>query len=79
MSCKGHDSNSNPFEALEEVSNTETAKESDVYDKNGSRFRCFYCNELSNDQERVVHIEDSHPGKLYYSTAEDFKNRLKPN
>ena len=72
MSCKGHDSNVNPGE----MSNTET----DVCDKNGGRFRCFYCNELySNDQERVVHIDQSHPGKLYYATTEDFKNRLKPN
>lgn len=44
-------------------SNTQTARE---LDKNGGRFRCFYCNELySNDQERVVHIEESHPGKPY--------------
>ena len=57
--------------AAGEVSSVAEAKKS---------HRCFYCNEaFSNDLERVLHIEDTHPGNLYYPTPEDFENRLRPN
>jgi len=75
MPSKEHDSNGNPGQPSGEASSAEAAKS----DKSGG-FRCFYCNEFySSDQERVVHIEYSHPGKIYYQTPEDFENRLKPN
>lgn len=39
--------------------------------------KCFYCFEnYSSDEERVTHIEYEHPGKMYYPTPEDFRNRL---
>jgi DNA replicative helicase MCM subunit Mcm2 (Cdc46/Mcm family) len=44
------------------------------------RFRCFYCNEChSSDQERAIHIDHVHRGKLYYPTPDDFDKRLRPN
>ena len=30
----------------------------------------------SSDKELVKHIDSEHPGKLYYSTPEDFEMRL---
>jgi hypothetical protein len=39
--------------------------------------KCFYCCEYhSSDVDRAKHIESKHQGKLYYPTAEDFRNRL---
>ena len=41
------------------------------------QFNCFYCIQTySNDKERVKHIDNDHPGKMYYPTQEDFENRL---
>ena len=41
------------------------------------RFNCFYCDQAySSNKERVKHIDYEHPGKLYYSTPEDFEKRL---
>ena len=41
------------------------------------RFKCFYCNHVcSSNNDRVQHIENEHPGKLYYPTPQDFENRL---
>ena len=40
-------------------------------------FKCFYCNHVcSSNNDRVQHIDNEHPGKLYYPTPEDFQDRL---
>jgi hypothetical protein len=40
-------------------------------------FKCFYCSQVcSSNNDRVLHIENEHQGKLYYPTPEDFENRL---
>jgi hypothetical protein len=40
-------------------------------------FKCFYCSQVcSSNNDRVQHIDNEHPGNLYYPTPEDFENRL---
>jgi hypothetical protein len=38
-----------------------------------NRFKCFYCNLMHRSNiERIEHIENEHPGKLYYPTPRGF-------
>ena len=40
-------------------------------------FKCFYCSQVCpSNNDRVQHIDNEHPGKLYYPTPEDFQDRL---
>jgi hypothetical protein len=45
--------------------------------KRSLTFKCFYCEQFcSSDSKRVTHIDNEHPGRLYYPNPEDFENRL---
>jgi hypothetical protein len=40
------------------------------------RFKCFYCSQVCSSNNGVEHIDNEHPGKLYYPTPWDFENRM---
>jgi hypothetical protein len=43
----------------------------------GLTFKCFYCDQFcSSDIDRITHIDNDHPGRLYYLTPKDFEGRL---
>jgi hypothetical protein len=66
----------NPKSVLD-ISNPDSAAPAGEVSTANKSHKCFYCSEVySNDQERVIHIDNAHPGKLYYPTPEDFENRL---
>jgi len=43
-------------------------------------FKCHYCSEHhTSDDERIVHIDVEHPGRMFWPKPKDFENRLNPD
>ena len=59
--------------SIDQVSPTSQQPQEQEY----KRLNCFYWDQAySSDMEGVQHIDDEHPGKMYYPTLEDFEKRL---
>jgi hypothetical protein len=57
-----------------------TTSENNMSDISDMVFGCYYCNEyFSSDMERRNHRQLQHTSKLDYPSAEEFKNRQRPN
>ena len=65
---------SNNFLYLEQGKNDNKKEQMPQHE---DRFKWFYCDLMHKSNiERIKHIDNEHPGKLYYPTLEDFENRL---
>jgi hypothetical protein len=73
--------------SLKKENNNEVDKQCEVCDAcddsgrlletQNKSFICFYCDKLCpSNKERIAHIDQYHPGRIYYPTPQDFENRL---